>query len=103
MSPENDTSRFDVHIGYLPPQRWDELPNTERGREVFGGSRERPGLTVEPIAWESLRMTPRWLGDDSSSAVAAIQPSNFYNRGPLNGPASSPGRRRDGSWHWRSQ
>jgi len=81
MNAEDDTSGFDVHIGYLPPQRWDELPDTERAREVFGGSRERPGLTVELIAWESLRMTPRWLGDDSSNAVAAIQPSNFYDRG----------------------
>ena len=26
-------------------------------------------------------MTPRWLGDDSSNAVAAIQPNNFLNRG----------------------
>jgi hypothetical protein len=74
-------SAWDVHIGYLPPHRWEELPNTERAREVFGGSRDRPGITVEPIAWESLRMTPRWLGDDSSSAVAAIQPSDYFNRG----------------------
>ena len=74
-------SAWDIHIAYLPPHRWDELPNTEHARETLGGHRERPGLTVEPIAWESLRMTPRWLGDDSSNAVAAIQPSNFLNRG----------------------
>jgi hypothetical protein len=74
-------STWDIHIGYLPPQQWEELPDTEHAREVFGGSRERPGITVEPIAWESLRMTPRWLGDDSSNAVVAIQPNNFFNQG----------------------
>jgi hypothetical protein len=45
--------------------------------------RERPPLTSEPVAWEELDMTPRWLGDDSSSAVAASQPSNMSNHGAV--------------------
>ena len=73
-------SRWDVHIGYLPPHRWDEMPD-ERARRVVGGHEVRPTLTTEPIAWEGLGMTPRWVGDDSSSAVAAIQPGLFANRG----------------------
>jgi hypothetical protein len=30
---------------------------------------------------ESLRLTPRWIGDDSSAAVAAIEPSLTHNFG----------------------
>jgi hypothetical protein len=81
MNGGDGASRWDVHIGYLPPHRWDKLPDNERARLGAGGQRERPGLTIEPVAWENLSMTPRWLGDDSSGAVAAIQPSNFFNRG----------------------
>jgi hypothetical protein len=81
MSGADAASAWDVHIGYLSPQRWDELADEERVRRVVGGHRERPGITSETIAWASLNMTPRWIGDDSSSAVAAIQPSDFLNRG----------------------
>jgi hypothetical protein len=76
------TSSWDVHIGYLPPSRWDELDRKgARVRSVVGGHEVRPALTKEPIEWDSLRMTPRWIGDDSSCAVAAIQPSLYANRG----------------------
>jgi len=81
MNGADGVSTWDIHIGYLPPQRWDELPNNERARLGAKGHRERPGLTVEPIAWESLGMTARWVGDDSSGAVAAIEPNIFANRG----------------------
>lgn len=76
------TSTWDVHIGYLPPGRWDELDRQgPRVRNVVGGHEVRPALTKEPIEWDSLRMTPRWVGDDSSRAVAAVDPSLYANRG----------------------
>jgi hypothetical protein len=81
VSSADTSSTWDVHIGHLPPHRWDELPDTQRAREVIGGRRERPAITMEPIEWEALRITPRWLEDDSSNAVAAIQPSNVWKRG----------------------
>ena len=80
MNGADGASRWDVHIGDLPPHRWDEMPD-ERARRVVGGHQVRPTLTTESIAWEGLGMTPRWVGDDSSGAVAAIQPGLFANRG----------------------
>ena len=76
MSRSRVASAWDIHIGYLPPGRWDELADADaRGRQSLGGHGRRPGLTSEAVAWESLHMTPRWIGDDSSAAVAAIEPS----------------------------
>lgn len=82
MSGADSGSKWDVHIGYLPPSRWDEL--ADRGAQALrslGGHEVRPGLTTEPVAWENLGMAPRWIGDDSSGAVAAIEPNLYHNRG----------------------
>ncbi len=43
--------------------------------------RNRPAITLEPINWDELGFTPRWLGDDSSEAVTAIEPSIFAGHG----------------------
>lgn len=76
------TPAWDVHIGYLPPSRWDDLADHDaRARRSLAGHELRPGITIEPIAWESLHMTPRWIGDDTSAAVAAIEPSMYHKRG----------------------
>jgi hypothetical protein len=45
---------------------------------AIGGHEVRPGLTSEPVAWENLHMKPRWIGDDSSGAGAAIEPSLIH-------------------------
>lgn len=75
-------SAWDIHIGYLPPDRWDELADRDvRARQSLGGQGLRPGLTSEAVAWETLHMTPRWIGDDSSAAVAAIEPTLKHNLG----------------------
>jgi hypothetical protein len=75
-------SKWDVHIGYLPPSRCDELADRgSHAMRTLGGHEVRPGLTTEPVAWESLSMVPRWIGDDSSGAVAAIEPSVYHDRG----------------------
>jgi hypothetical protein len=82
MSRSSVASAWDIHIGYLPPERWDELADRDaRARQSLGGHGLRPGLTSEAVAWESLHMTPRWIGDDSSAAVAAIEPSLTHNLG----------------------
>lgn len=80
----DEPSAWDVHIGYHRPPRWDEwdqLPDAEYARRNVGGHSERPEITSENIAWASLNMTPRWLDEDTSSAVAAIQPHDFLSRG----------------------
>ena len=81
MNGADGASRWDVHIGDLPPHRWDEMPDERARRVVAWEHQVRPTLTTESIAWEGLGMTPRWVGDDSSGAVAAIQPGLFANRG----------------------
>ena len=82
MANTAETSTWDVHIGHLPPGRWDELDLLDsRARRALGGNESRPDITSEPIAWDSLAMSPRWVGDDSSEAVAAIEPSLLANRG----------------------
>jgi hypothetical protein len=75
-------STWDVHIGYLPPSRWDELADRgSHAMRTLGGHEVRPGLTAEPVAWVSLGMVPRWIGEDSTGAVAAIEPSVYRDRG----------------------
>jgi hypothetical protein len=82
MAALQGVSTWDVHVGYLPPARWEELESSdERARRFAGGHEKRPPITCETVRWESLGLTPRWVGDDTSAAVAAIEPSLFANRG----------------------
>ncbi|MGY1618862.1 hypothetical protein ACI797_19145 [Geodermatophilus sp. SYSU D00691] len=82
MGSAAGVSSWDVHIGHLPPHRWDELDQLgEHARRVVGGHEQRPPITSETISWESLELTPRWIGEDSSGAIAAIEPGLFANRG----------------------
>ncbi|MEA2636217.1 MAG: hypothetical protein QOH92_2984, partial [Chloroflexota bacterium] len=74
----SEEPRWDVLIGYRSPSWWTE--NDGRGEnylQVTSGDVKRPPLTSESINWVELGMTPRWLGDDSSECVAAIQPKNM--------------------------
>jgi hypothetical protein len=74
--------RWDVLIGYRSPSWW--IENDGRGENylhVTSGDMKRPPLTSESMNWDELGMTPRWLGDDTSGCVAAIQPKNMLNRG----------------------
>lgn len=75
-------STLDVHIGAWPPARWDDIDRI-RASENPGawGAQERPPVTSEAIDWEALRVSPRWVGDDSSEAVAALEPNRFHDRG----------------------
>jgi hypothetical protein len=76
------TDAYDVHIGCPPPARWAQLPeDDERMHRLLGGTGLRPNITSDEIDWGSIGLTPRWVGEDSSGAVAAIEPSPYYNRG----------------------
>jgi hypothetical protein len=78
----SEEPRWDVLIGYRSPNWWTE--NEGRGEkylQVTSGDTNRPPLTSESINWDELGMTPRWLGDDTSECVAAIQPKNMFNQG----------------------
>jgi hypothetical protein len=73
---------LDVHIGEWTPSRWDEIDTirAEHNPRAFG-DRARPGITSELIDWAALGFTPRWVGEDSSEAVAALEPNLFHDRG----------------------
>jgi hypothetical protein len=59
----------------LPPHRWDELAHHDTDTlQPITGQPIRPSLAAEPVAWEALQLTSRWL-DDGTRAVAALQPS----------------------------
>jgi hypothetical protein len=82
----NEASRssptWDVHIAYMAPQHWDELAARDaKGLPRFAGPRIRPSITESTVDWNGLLLTPRWLGEDSSRAVAALQPSMYMNGG----------------------
>jgi hypothetical protein len=82
LSMTSEEPRWDVLIGYRSPSWW--IENGGRGEkylQVTSGDRKRPPLTSESINWDELGMTPRWLGDDTSECVAAIQPKNMLNQG----------------------
>jgi hypothetical protein len=90
-------SKWDVHIGYLLPSRWDEL--ADRGSHTMrtlGGHEVGPGLTTEPVAWEGLGMVPRGMG---TTAAARSQRSNRVSitiAAPTNGAALFAGAQRRG-------
>ncbi|MBS1691210.1 MAG: hypothetical protein JST91_03115 [Actinobacteria bacterium] len=73
---------YDVHIGYPPPARWDKLPEgSVRLHKLLGGTGVRPTITSEQFDWGTLGLMPRWVGEDSSGAVAAIEPNRYMDRG----------------------
>ena len=73
---------LDIHIASWTPSRWDEIDGIRRGpnSDAWAGKR-RPVITTENLDWAALGFVPRWLGEDSSEAVAALDPSLFHNGG----------------------
>jgi hypothetical protein len=81
-NPTRVWATWDVHIAYLPPHRWEELAHHDADAlQRITGQSGRPSITAEPVAWDALHITPRWLEEDSSRAVAALQPNLVANRG----------------------
>ncbi|AGM31615.1 hypothetical protein MASS_1p0055 (plasmid) [Mycobacteroides abscessus subsp. bolletii 50594] len=71
-----------MHIGYPPPAQWDKVSDgSVRLYKMLGGTEVRPTITSEQIDWGTLGLIPRWVGEDTSGAVAAIEPSRYFNRG----------------------
>ena len=75
-------STLDIHVGAWSPSRWDKiaLARTELGSPPWGDE-PRPLVTSEPLDWAALGWTPRWVGDDSSETVVALEPSQLHERG----------------------
>ena len=73
---------LDVHVGTRSPSWWDEVEEIRRttNPNAWEG-RERPVIALPDLDWASLGLTPRWVGEDSSESVAAIEPSRFHGYG----------------------
>lgn len=72
---------LNIHVGVLSPAEWDE---TERLQRELGddaapalADRRRPALATPGIAWESFGFVPRWIKDEATSCVAALNPDQF--------------------------
>lgn len=73
---------LDVHLGTYPPGEWDAIEQRQRHfSRDSPGRRRRPAIASEEIAWSDLGLRPRWVGDDTSTAVAAINASSFAGQG----------------------
>lgn len=82
---------FEVHVGERAPAEWAAREEQVRisGRPPLealaarqrGRTWERPALSADSFPWESLGALPRFVGAESASCVAALQPSNFSDRG----------------------
>lgn len=70
-----------VHIGHQPPGSPDYLPlQNPAGRDVGEQVRVSTLNKVE-IDWSKHEIEPRWLGSESATCVAALQPGWFHNQG----------------------
>lgn len=73
---------LDVHIGTRPPTEWDRIEEQQADLEEDSPlRRSRPQIAAERLAWSEIGLQPRWVGDDTSQAVAAIDPSIFHGHG----------------------
>lgn len=71
-----------MHVGVWSPARWDEIDAIRVGANPGAwGKKRRPSITSQPVGWSELGLTPRWVDDDSSESVAAIEPSLFHAQG----------------------
>ncbi|WP_139224517.1 hypothetical protein [Cellulomonas marina] len=71
---------LDVHVGTHAPAKWDRIE--EQQAEWPEESRQaRPRIASEQLPWEDAGLRPRWVGDDTSQAVAAIDPCIYHGRG----------------------
>lgn len=82
---------FEVHVGERTPANW--AKREERARaggappiEVLaarqrGQTWTRPALADDSFPWESLGALPRFVGSESTSSVAALQPKIYHNHG----------------------
>jgi hypothetical protein len=82
---------FEMHVGDRPPAEWtareEQMRSSGRPSIEALAARQRgriwvrPALSADSFPWESLGASPRFVGSETSSCVAALQPSIFHNHG----------------------
>lgn len=85
MSPTPALELLAVHVGHHQPK-----PVADGSRASLadvsavsrtGRPRVLPLLLTESIDWVTLGLQPRWVGDDTTDAVAALEPNVFASHG----------------------
>lgn len=71
---------LEVYIGTYSPAAW--LDRKERARQPDLPAERPPQIaTDEAVDWVALGLVPRWVGDDTSRSIVAIDASNFHGQG----------------------
>ncbi|WP_419707938.1 hypothetical protein [Promicromonospora sp. NFX87] len=67
--------KLEVHIGTLRPEEWAKRASmpVRHGLPRPTG----PQIVTDEIPWPSMGLLPRWVGDDPSNAVAALEASEL--------------------------
>lgn len=74
-------------VGVRPPDHWAAIEALgEQHRLVAEAARwgrvwQRPAVAADSIAWDALNVVPRFVGSESTTCVAALQPSVFHAEG----------------------
>jgi hypothetical protein len=79
---------LEVHVGIGSPESWDHQEALSALSETSGSvlrrdESPRPQLATREFPWERLGFVPRFVGSESASCVAALQPNIFYNQGDV--------------------
>jgi hypothetical protein len=81
-----DTARLplEIHVGGHPPSHWSQLEERARSRGVApigamaalndGRRWGRPPLSEAAFPWKELGVMPRYVGEESTSCIAAFEP-----------------------------
>jgi hypothetical protein len=86
VSASSAPEPLDVHVGQRRPALVEDGGRRPSLADVAaisrtGRARVVPLIATEDIDWDSFGLMPRWVGDDTTGAVAALEPSIFSGRG----------------------
>jgi len=78
-------SAFPLHIGTNPPAYWDDIEKRQaaigEGSAPFLRDQKRPRTADQDLDWNALGFDVRWVGDDPTDCVAALNPGFYHGRG----------------------
>lgn len=75
-----------IHVGSERPTAWDDIEKAQAAanpNEVAPHFLEqrRPTFASSDIDWTTHGLAPRWVRDETAACAAAIDPSQFHNKG----------------------
>jgi len=88
-----DTARlpFEIHVGERSPSHWSQVEEQRHARGVSplgaiaaandGRRWGRPPLSEADFPWQEFGVKPRFVGEESTSCVAAFEPTLFHDGG----------------------